>query len=155
MKRSPALALLGIAFCATLHAGEPALEISDAWIREAPPNAPVLAAYMVLHNSSPDEMTITAFSSPLCSRIEIHRTVMREGVAHMQRTERLVVEGGDTVALKTGGSHLMLFMASGSPQEGKQIPITLDIAGHEPFTVLVPVRKATADDVAPRENHGH
>lgn len=155
MKRILVLALQGIAFCATLHAGEPALEISEAWIREAPPNASVLAAFMVLHNSSPDQITVTAFSSPLCNRIEIHRTVMHEGVAHMQRTERLVVEAGDTVVLETGGYHLMLFMTSSPPQEGKQIPIIIDIAGHAPLTVLVPVRKAAADDTAPRENHNH
>lgn len=155
MKRILLLALSGIVFCAKLYAGEPALDINGAWIREAPPNASVLAAFMALRNTGSEPLTITAARSPLCKRIEIHRTVMHEGIAHMQRMERLVVEAGDTVVLRPGGYHLMLFMSSTPPREGEQIPITVDIAGHESLTVVAPVRKAAAGDLAPRENHNH
>jgi copper(I)-binding protein len=155
MKFLFAFVLLCITLNSNLYASENPVEISDPWIREGPPNASVLAGFMVLHNTGEEPVTITSFTSSRFVRIEIHRSVVHEGVMHMLHEKRLVVGAGKTVVFKPGGYHLMLFTPSTPPQEGEQIPIVIHIAGHETLTVLSPVRKVIADDLKPRQNHNH
>ena len=55
--------LAGWLLLAMAAAAGPTMDISDAWVREAPPTARVLAAYMLITNLSESGFTVTAVTS--------------------------------------------------------------------------------------------
>lgn len=118
-------------FCATLlHSGFAAAEtlvISDAWIREAPPTATVLAGYMRIDNPGAQEQTITGVTSPRFERIEMHRTEVVDGVARMLPQEQLVVPAGGSLTLEPGGLHLMLIGPTEPVAAGDTVTLRLQL----------------------------
>ena len=70
MKLLKFLAVLTIAFAQLTWANS--VEISEQWVREAPPNARVLAAFMVIDNQSPESQTLVSVSCDDFERVEMH-----------------------------------------------------------------------------------
>ncbi len=109
-------------------AGGP-LTATHPWVREAPPNAMMLAGYVELHNGSDQRVTIVgAHSDAFCS-VEIHRTVTRDGMASMEHMPELTVEPGKSLALAPGGLHMMLMRPQEKISLGRSITITLEFSG--------------------------
>ncbi len=94
--------------CLSTGQAAPPVSIEQAWIPEAPPVVSVLAGYMTLKNADTRTATIMAASSPAFGRVEIHRTVIKDGMASMQQQSSLDIPAGQSVQLKPGGLHLML-----------------------------------------------
>jgi len=72
-------------------ASETGLQITNQWVREAPPMASMLAGYLHIRNNTDGDMVIVGVSSPAFRKIEIHRTELTEGVARMVRQKRIEV----------------------------------------------------------------
>lgn len=100
--------LHGLLLSCSLLAG-PAIEVQQAWIREAPPTSRVLAGYMTIINTGDSPAEITGISSPDFARAELHRTRVEDGVARMVPVDSIPVPAGGRVMLEPGGMHLMLF----------------------------------------------
>ncbi len=66
------LALAAIA-AATEEAG---VSIRDAWVREAPPGATMMAGYMVLKNNTPRSQVLVAARSSGFGTVMIHRMLL-------------------------------------------------------------------------------
>ena len=132
----------------------PALSIEDPWIAEAPPVARVHAGYMKLTNPTEQPIRITAVSSPRYGRVEMHRTVEKDGVARMLRMEEIRVEAGGQVVLEPGGMHLMLFDPSAPARLGEQLPLRLELNDGSRLEVTAEVRRRPmpSQQHAP---HGH
>ena len=64
-------------------AHEASIHIHNAWVREAPPNAKMLAAYLIIENHSKNNVTLNTVTSPMFDKVEIHRTEIHDGMAHM------------------------------------------------------------------------
>ena len=122
-------------------AGE--VRIRGAWIAEAPPAAPVHAAYLVMQNGGGEAVTLTAVTSPGFGRIEIHRSVGEAGVTRMARVGPLVLAPEETVAFGPGGLHLMLYNATRPPLAGDEIPLTFAFSNGDRIEVAAEVRKRT------------
>ena len=63
-----------------LQAGD--LQVRDVWIQTAPPGVKVMAAYLEVKNNGKTQQTLTGVSSPAFGKIEIHRSVIHENMAH-------------------------------------------------------------------------
>lgn len=85
------------------------IEIIDGWIREAPPGAHVMAAYVQFHNKSSKSRAITQISSKSFGAIEVHQTVMENGESRMLALDTLEIPANGETKLEPGGIHLMLF----------------------------------------------
>lgn len=133
--------LLALLLSSAALAASP-LEVSDAWVREAPPNARVLAGFMNLHNRTSDPLVVHGVSSPRFQRAELHRTVMHEGIARMEAVKQLTLRPGETVALAPGGLHLMLFDPSSRPTRGERVEIILETERHGVVSIQAEVRAA-------------
>ncbi len=82
----------------------------DAWIREAPPTAPVRAGYLQLVNTGDDDLRVVSVASAAFGAVEIHEMVDRDdGAMRMRPVEAIEVAAGSRVELAPGGLHLMLF----------------------------------------------
>ncbi len=116
--------------------------VSQAWIRPAPPTAPVRAGYAVLQNHGTTEVVIDAAYSEAFGAIEIHEMHDVDGVMRMRRVPRLVLDAGGAAHLKPGGLHLMLFRPAAALGEGDTATIVFRHEGKDvaqgQFTVRAP-----------------
>lgn len=84
------------------------LEISNAWIKQLPPAVPVRAGYMTIHNPTSGTQRIVGVTSESFASVEIHESLMQDGMMRMEKQDQLVIDAGATVTLQPGGLHLMM-----------------------------------------------
>lgn len=118
------------------------IEAHDPWVREAPPNVKVMAAYLTLHNHSNKTMTLNAISSPQFSHVEMHRTEQHDGMAHMVPVKHVMLSPKGSVAFEPGGMHVMLMQPKKSFKAGDNITLTLSFSDESSLQVIAPVKKA-------------
>jgi copper(I)-binding protein len=152
MRNFPAIlgAVLGLMPSFSSAAGA-TLEVHDAWIREAPPTASVLAAYMVISNTGAAPAEITAIASPDFDHTELHRTVVEGDVARMIPIEKVEIPAGDTISLDPGGTHLMLINPLRPLHAGDTVTLVIRSADGFSRTIAVPVVRDTGE--TSRQHH--
>jgi copper(I)-binding protein len=121
---------------------EEKLVIENAWIAEAPPVSKVMVAYMTLKNTGSKNMEIISATTDLYSSIEFHETIHKEGMAQMIRHESLNISANNTLELKRGGPHLMLFNPVKPLTAGDIVNIKFTTSNNKTKTVSVAVKKA-------------
>jgi hypothetical protein len=127
--------------CLIAHAAG-TIGVRDAWVREAPPGAAVLAAYFTLENTGTKEDKLVAVRSPDFDKIEIHATEIRDGVARMIALDALPIPPHAVVKLAPGGHHLMLHHPRRALTAGMDIKLELRFDSGARTTVVAPVRRA-------------
>jgi len=116
--------------------------VRDAWVREAPPGATVLAAYFTLENTGTKEDKLVAVRGPDFDKIEIHATEIRDGVARMVALDALPIPPQAVVKLAPGGYHLMLHHPRHALAAGANVKLELRFDSGARMTVVAPVRRA-------------
>lgn len=104
------------------------LDVSDAWIRAAPPNAMMLAGYATLHNAGDAPITINAVSAAGFDDTSMHETVLVGDVSKMRPLATLTIAPGASVTFAPGGKHIMLMQPTTSPAPGNRVVITFNFA---------------------------
>ncbi len=102
------------------------LEFSDAWIKNLPSPVPVRAGYMTIHNPQAQTASIVAVRSDAFASIEIHQTLMSEGMMRMEQIKILTIGPGETVQLAPGGLHLMMMQPAEPTRPGGVHRITIE-----------------------------
>lgn len=85
------------------------IELSDSWVREAPPGVGVQAGYFELTNASGKQVVVHGVQSPDFGRVEMHETVTTDGSSKMRSLADFTIPPRSSVEFKAGGKHLMLF----------------------------------------------
>ena len=101
------------------------LVVSDAWVREAPPGASVMAAYATLKNSGAKPIRLEGASGADFSSVEMHRTLMQDGTMRMLAEKSLPLPPGVSVKFEPGGLHLMLFDPRRALKAGDKTTLSL------------------------------
>ena len=104
------------------------LDVRDAWIRTAPPNAMMLAGYATLHNASDAPITISAVKADGFDDTSLHETVLVGDVSQMRPLTQITIAPGASVAFAPGGKHIMLMQPTRPPARGNQVSITFNFA---------------------------
>ena len=86
----------------------PPLVATDLEISAPLPGQSMSAGYLALSNNTGDAIKITSVSSPQFGKVEMHESVIEDGVAKMRRIPSLLISAKSTVRFKRGGKHLML-----------------------------------------------
>lgn len=133
-------------------AAQSPLRIEQAWIREAPPVADVMAGYANLCNDDSDAIVITELGSAKFARVEMHATVETAASVTMERLDEVRIPSGECVNFAPGGKHFMLFKPQSALRTGDDAEIAITLADGRTFTVAFPVKRA--DDM-PESRHGH
>lgn len=106
-------------------AADTGLTVDNAWIRDAPPNAPVRAGYLQLVNDGGETVRVVSVDSDRFGAIEIHEMVdSGDGTMRMRPVPVIEVAAGGRVELAPGGLHLMLFR----PQQALAVGDRVDAA---------------------------
>lgn len=141
-------ALAGIVMAASLTpllAEEAALRIQDPWIREAPPTAEALAAYMKIQNTGQGMRILTGASSPLFGHVMLHGTRIQNDMAQMFHLDEIRIPPGETVVFEPGGNHFMLMRPQKALVAGDAVPLELEFKEGRPIPLMVEVRKGAED----------
>jgi len=101
------------------------IKVSDAWIREAPPGMMTSAGYASLTNSSNKSVTITHVQSAVFAEVQMHETVMENGMASMHAVESLQLAAHQTREFKPGGLHFMMMGANKPLRRGDKVKVEL------------------------------
>lgn len=127
--------------------------VHGAWVREAPPGAEVMAAYLVLENPSARPRTLRRVTSPQFSRVEIHRTELHDGMASMVPQDHVTIPARGRLSFAPESYHLMLIGSRRALHAGDQVTLTLHFDGVPPLRVVAPVRRAAMDGGHPPHAH--
>lgn len=138
---SVAVALL--TFSLTGMAAE--LQVEHAWIREAPPNAKMLAGYFTLTNHGKKDKILVGASSSAFEKVEMHQTMEKNKMAHMQQQSKLTLSAGKSLEFKPGGLHLMLIHPLNPIKAGQSHEIHLKFSDQSEMTVNFKVTKHSGD----------
>jgi copper(I)-binding protein len=116
MKRIAA-ALAALALVAGCSGSDgPPIVATDVVVTAPGAGMPMAAGYLRIGNRSGSDIRITRVSSPEYGSVEMHETVIEDGVARMRAIPVLEVADGETVVFERGGKHLMLMQPAGEPR---------------------------------------
>jgi len=119
-----------------------AIQISDAWIREAPPGASAMAGYLHIINTTDNEIILQQASSPKFKSIEFHRSIEKNGVYKMVPHLHIHIAANSTFELMPGDYHFMMFSPASNLKDGDTVEIDLQFSGQQTIKTTVPVKKA-------------
>ena len=120
------------------------ITIQNAWVREAPPNASAMAGYLTITNSTEQDRNLTFAKSKQFNAVEMHRTVIKDGVAKMRRHEEILIPAGESLQFKPGDFHLMLMSPKSELKKNDEVTVTLCLLKDdtiEEFDVVMPIKK--------------
>ena len=127
--------------------------VSEAWIRETPPNAAVAGGYLTLRSGAADRLL--SVETPAAASVEIHEMSHEGGMMRMRElADGVELPAGSEVMLKPGGNHLMFINPVEPVRAGQSIEATLRFANAPEQIVTFEVRPLAGD--APAADHsGH
>ena len=126
------------------------IEVTDAWINEAPPTVKVLAGYFSVSNLSNEAVDIVAARSPAFEKVEFHLTETRDGVASMQKLEAVTIPAQSDFSFIPGAYHLMLFNPDKAPKSGEVISLQLTFSNGVSIDVEAEVKRG---ELPPHHHH--
>jgi len=85
------------------------LTIENAWIKNLPPVVPARAGYLTISNTNAAAVAVVGLHGEAFERIEMHRTVMKNGTMKMEPVAKLAIEADATLRFEPGGLHLMMY----------------------------------------------
>lgn len=136
------LTLLFLLLSSNLFADDATLEITDAWVREAPPGAAMLAAYMKIHNKGASDRILTAVDSPSFNHVMLHKSIVVDGIAKMLHQDNVIIPAGGDLILQPGSFHLMMPSPDVALQRGQCVEFNLHMKNGETITVNATVKRA-------------
>lgn len=81
--------------------------LATAWMRAGVAGA-TTGAYAVIYNTRANGVSITGATSEVADTVEIHESMMHDGMVHMEPQRSLTIAAGDSVVFAPGGKHFMV-----------------------------------------------
>jgi copper(I)-binding protein len=139
MKRIATM-VLALGLLATACGSDGGVEVKDYWGRPSPRVATNGAFYMVLEGGSEAD-TLVAATTDACGTVELHTTVMNEGVMEMKMVEGgIEIPADGQVVMEPGGLHVMCIDKSVDFTVGTKISLTLDFETADSETIEIEIR---------------
>lgn len=154
---STGFAALPLLFAAGFAQAAGRLVVTDAWIREPPPGATMLAGYATLKNDGDEAVSVLTVQSDAFRMASLHETVVAEGMSKMRELHRLDLAPGASVELKPGGKHLMLMHPRSEVHAGDRVDVRFLLGDGQRvetyFVVAAPTAEAVEDDHSHHHSH--
>ena len=112
----------------------PPVAVADLRLFAPLPGSPAGVAYMVVENRTAAPITIHGARSPQFASVEMHETLMEDGVMKMRPLTDLVIDARDSAVFERGGRHFMLIGAKPDVTVGTSV--TLEIS-HDSGLLIV------------------
>jgi copper(I)-binding protein len=87
------------------------LVATDVIVYQSVPGSMMRAGYLTLTNNTDATITIDQVTSPEFGSVEMHETILEDGIAKMRAMPSLSIPAGESAHFERGGKHLMLMQA--------------------------------------------
>ncbi len=147
--------VLMVGIVSTVHATDKtqlSVHVTHAYVNSAPPAVKVTAGFFELRNSGSVTITLTAISSPVAEKVELHQSASVDGRMTMRQLISLDIAPSEKVKLEPGGMHLMVWGLDRSLRPGNSVPLTLYFPNRQSTTFQAELRDVR--DIKPR-HHDH
>lgn len=115
----------------------PVLSYTDAFVMEPIGGRDMTMGGVTLSVEGGD-VTLTGASSSSIGSIELHTMVMNDGKMQMRQVDGLEIADGESLELKRGGNHFMMFDIGEDVAGGETVDILLNFdANGEPMTLVI------------------
>lgn len=138
------------------HAGhqmDEGIVISSARVLPPFPGRDTAAGYFSITNHGEIDDTLVSVTSPISSAVEIHNHIEEDGVMKMRQVDGIALKVGETVELKPGSYHLMMFKAN-LAEDQSDVSLTLNYEKAPSVTMIVPI-EGRGDDKKMDDHSGH
>ena len=138
------------------HAGhqmDEGIVISSARVLPPFPGRDTAAGYFSITNHGKTDDKLVTVTSPISGAVEIHNHIEEDGVMKMRQVDGITLKAGETVELKPGSYHLMMFKAN-LAEDQSDVSLTLNYENAPPVTMIVPV-EGRGDDKKMDDHSGH
>ncbi len=121
-----------------------ALEITEAWTRQAPAGQDAVAGYLVIRNTGAETDRLLSAWSPVAEAIELRElTSPPQGSAGSPQPRRamdgLLVPGSGTLRLEPDGAYIAFIRPKQAFELGDRVPVTLRFERAGTVSVVMPV----------------
>ena len=127
------------------------IQISNAWINEAPPTVKMHAGYLTIQNLADEDITLVSAQSPSFNNIEFHNTEVKDGIASMSKQDTIIIPAHTEFHFSPGANHLMLFNNTTPLNEGDKVTLELTFSSGETIPVEAKVKRADSSE----QHHHH
>ncbi|WP_354625415.1 copper chaperone PCu(A)C [Psychromonas sp. MME2] len=117
------------------------LTVDNAYVRATPPHAQNSAAFMVISNSSEQNINLVSASSDIAERVELHTHIMQDGLMKMRQVAKIEVPAKQQAILQPGGLHIMFIGLKEDLKENKSVIVKLLFDNGEEMTINAPIKK--------------
>lgn len=137
----PLLTALLLFLCTSPAFAGGGVVVEHAWVREAPPGASMMAAYLVISNAGDADATLVSVESSTFAHVMLHKSEIVDGVARMTHQDSLLIPAHGSVTLEPGSFHLMMPAPDTRLKEGDEVTFLLHFADDSSVTATAEVRK--------------
>ena len=95
------------------------------------PGNTVTSGYTKITNNTDVTISIDSITSPDFETVEIHETIIVNGIARMIEIEQLIIPANSDVVLKRGGKHFMFFDPTKNINIGQNIKLNIKLSNNE------------------------
>lgn len=124
----------------TRHRPAVDIQVSEAWVRAAPPGAIMLAGYMTLHNEGGQPLRLVSVESDAFGMVEAHRTLVEDGVSRMRPAGDIAIPAHQSIRFAPSGLHLMLMQPTRTVKSGDVLHFRLHFSDGRTREVAFQVR---------------
>ena len=153
MKKSLLFLAFTLLFIQPVLAADPALEISNGWVKPTLGGKDLTAAFFDVKNTGTKARVLKALSSDT-GTAEMHNTIEEKGIMKMRHLDAVEIKPGETVSFKPRAKHIMLTNLKAPLKEGDKVKFTFQFDGGEEISQIFPVT-APKMEAAPQEEHHH
>jgi hypothetical protein len=143
------LSIIGV----SLAAAQEAVVVHDAWINAAPPGVEVTAGYFMIHNNGAADISLEQVTSPDFGRVEMHRTIVSDGIARMEPQASIRIPARAALTFKPGDYHLMLFQPRRKLAVGDTVSLTVSFSDAVAIEITAAVRQPATGESDHSQHH--
>lgn len=139
------------------HAGhqmDEGIVISSARVLPPFPGRDTAAGYMSITNHGKTDDRLVSATSPISGAVEIHNHIEENGVMKMRQVAGIEIKAGETVELKPGSFHLMMFNTK-LAEDQTDVSLTLNYENAPSVTMIVPIEGRGDDESYGSSHEGH
>lgn len=130
------------------------IQVMHPYARAVPPGQTNSAAFMMLKNSSSEQVSLVKAQSSVSDVVELHNHIMDNGVMKMRQVPEVVIPAGGKAELKPGSFHVMLIGLRQDLKEGDMVQVKLHFSNGEMADIEMPVKKVMGG-MKHKHGHGH
>ncbi|MDH5691681.1 MAG: copper chaperone PCu(A)C [Gammaproteobacteria bacterium] len=135
----------------SVFSAENDVQLENMWIRSGPPNAKVLAGYGEIRNSGSVAVTIASISSSDFEKIELHESMIHNGMVMMHEVEDKTIKAGSSITLESNSYHLMLKKPGKKLKAGDKVNLVFKFTNGSFVETRVEIKMQDQ----PATGHGH